>query len=277
MAIKTAVFPVAGLGTRFLPATKALPKELLPVVDTPLIQYAVDEAIEAGIENLVFVTGRGKTAIEDHFDVSYELEATLSSRDQTETLAMLQAIRPHPGQFAYVRQMEPLGLGHAVWCARHLISDEPFAVILADDLLHPTGDALKAMIAEHEATGANIVLVEDVNPSHTDRYGIITPGESTDTATEVIGIVEKPASAAAPSHLGVIGRYILNPSIMDRLASTEPGSIGEIQLTDAIAASLETELVRAVTNPGVRFDCGTKIGMIEATITVASERDAPRS
>lgn len=139
------------------------------------------------------MTGRGKTAIEDHFDISYELEATLASRDEVETLAMLQEIRPHPGQFVYVRQMEPLGLGHAVWCARHLISDEPFAVILADDLLHPTGDALKAMIAEHEATGANIVLVEDVDPSHTDRYGIITPGESTDTATEVIGIVEKPA------------------------------------------------------------------------------------
>ncbi|KAA3637397.1 MAG: UTP--glucose-1-phosphate uridylyltransferase [Armatimonadetes bacterium] len=273
MAVKTAVFPVAGLGTRFLPATKAIPKEMLPVVDTPLIQYAVEEALEAGIENLVFVTGRGKTAIEDHFDVSYELEATLRSRAETETLEMLNEIRLRPGQAAYVRQMEPLGLGHAVWCARHLIGDEPFAVLLADDLLHPTGDALKAMITEHEATGANIILVQEVDPVHTDRYGIITPGESTETATEVVGIVEKPSTAEAPSNLGVIGRYILNPSIMDRLASTRPGSIGEIQLTDGIATALGTELVSAVTNPGVRFDCGTTIGLIEATLSIALERD----
>ncbi len=273
MAIRTAVFPVAGLGTRFLPATKALPKELLPVVDTPLIQYAVDEAIDAGIENLIFVTGRGKSAIENHFDVSYELEATLRSRGDTETLEMLEAIRPVPGQVAYVRQMEPLGLGHAVWCARHLIADEPFAVLLADDLLHPSGNALKEMIAEHEATGANILLVQEVDPSHTERYGIITPGESTGTATKVTGIVEKPATADSPSYLGVIGRYILNPSIMDELASTRPGTIGEIQLTDAISSVLGSEPVHAVTNPGVRFDCGTKIGMIEATITIALARD----
>lgn len=273
MPIRTAVFPVAGLGTRFLPATKALPKELLPIVDTPLIQYAVDEAIDAGIENLIFVTGRGKSAIENHFDVSYELEATLRSRGDTETLEMLEAIRPLPGQVAYVRQMEPLGLGHAVWCARHLIADEPFAVLLADDLLHPSGNALKEMIAEHEATGANILLVQEVDPSHTERYGIITPGESTGTATKVTGIVEKPTTADSPSHLGVIGRYILNPSIMDELASTRPGTIGEIQLTDAISSVLRSEPVHAVTNPGVRFDCGTKIGMIEATVTIALARD----
>lgn len=272
-SVKTAVFPVAGLGTRFLPATKALPKELLPVVDRPLIQYAVDEAIDAGIESLIFVTGRGKTAIEDHFDVSYELEATLAARNEKETLSVLEDIRPLPGQVVYVRQMEPLGLGHAVWCARNLVGSEPFAVILADDLLHPAGDALKAMISEHEATGANVVLVQEVPDADTGRYGIITPGTQSGTATKVAGIVEKPPAGQAPSNLGVIGRYILDPSIMDHLAATARGASGEIQLTDGLAASLKDHALHAVTNPGVRFDCGSKLGLIEATISIALERD----
>ncbi|MEZ5175641.1 MAG: UTP--glucose-1-phosphate uridylyltransferase GalU [Acidimicrobiia bacterium] len=272
MSVRTAVFPVAGLGTRFLPATKAIPKELLPVVDRPLIQYAVDEAVAAGIENLIFVTGRGKSAIEDHFDVSYELEATLSDRGDTKTLELLNAIRPMPGQVAYVRQMEPLGLGHAVWCARHLVGREPFAVVLADDLLHPTGDALRAMIDEYEETRANIVLVEDIDPSRTDRYGIIDPGEASATGIEVTGIVEKPTPDEAPSHLGVVGRYVLHPSIMDDLATTRPGTIGEIQLTDALATAMGSRALRAVRNPGVRFDCGSKIGLLEASLSIALER-----
>ena len=272
-SVKTAVFPVAGLGTRFLPATKALPKELLPVVDRPLIQYAVDEALDAGIESLIFVTGRGKTAIENHFDVSYELEATLAARNDFETLALLKDIRPQPGQVAYVRQMQPLGLGHAVWCARNLVGNQPFAVILADDLLHPTGSALKAMINEHETTGANVVLVQEVSDADTNRYGIIDRGAQSATATNVVGIVEKPGPNDAPSNLGVIGRYILDPSIMDRLAVMPSGASGEIQLTDGLAGSLKDRELHAVVNPGVRFDCGSKIGLIEATISIALERE----
>ncbi len=243
------------------------------MVDRPLIQYAVDEALDAGIENLIFVTGRGKTAIEDHFDVSYELEATLASRNDLETLALLQDIRPLPGQVAYVRQMEPLGLGHAVWCARNLVGSEPFAVILADDLLQPTGSALKAMVAEYEATGANVVLVQEVPAADTNRYGIIEPGSRSETATNVVGIVEKPEAGSAPSNLGVIGRYILDASMMDHLAKTPAGALGEIQLTDGLAASLGDRELHAITDPGVRFDCGSKIGLIEATISIALERD----
>lgn len=269
--VTTAVFPVAGLGTRFLPATKAIPKELLPVVDRPLIQYAVDEALEAGIEHLIFVTGRGKTAIEDHFDVSYELEALLTARSDTKTLAILDEIRPKPGQVSYVRQMAPLGLGHAVWCARNLIGDNPFAVILADDLLHPTGGALGAMMAEHQATGANVVLVQEVHADETERYGIVETTDRSDTSMAVTRIVEKPSRARAPSNIGVIGRYILNPSILDVLERTDRGSGGEIQLTDALEASLADEALRAVLNPGARFDCGTKIGLVEATIAIALE------
>jgi len=271
--VRTAVFPVAGLGTRFLPATKAIPKELLPVVDRPLIQYAVDEARAAGIENVIFVTGRGKTAIENHFDVSYELEASLASRNDTETLALLRELRPEPGRVAYVRQMEPLGLGHAVWCARNLIGSEPFAVLLADDLLHPAGDALGSMISEHERTGAHVVLVQPVEPQDTDRYGIVTPGETEGNSMSVAAIVEKPAPHEAPSSLGVIGRYILTPSIFDALERTEPGSGGEIQLTDALGVALADHEVRAVTLNGTRFDCGSKIGLIDATIAIALERD----
>lgn len=271
--VRTAVFPVGGLGTRFLPATKALPKEMLPVVDKPLIQYAVEEAHEAGIESFIFVTGRGKSAIEDHFDVSYELERTLEARGDSTTLAMLEESRPQSGQIAYIRQMQPRGLGHAVWCARHLVQDEPFAVILADDLLYPSGNALTALIDEHEATGANVLLVQEVPNEATTQYGIITPGDKTPTSTTVKSIVEKPKPADAPSNLGVIGRYVLNPSIMDTLGTTRTGAIGEIQLTDALAASIDSTPLHAVTNPGTRFDCGSKLGMIEASLAVAMDRD----
>jgi UTP--glucose-1-phosphate uridylyltransferase len=233
----------------------------------------VDEAIEAGIEHLIFVTGRGKTAIEDHFDVSFELEALLTDRSDTKTLEILDEIRPEPGQVSYVRQMEPLGLGHAVWCARNLIGDNAFAVILADDLLHPTGDALATMMSEHEATGANVVLVQEVEPEETGQYGMVRPGDRTARSISVTQIVEKPEPNDAPSNLGVIGRYILNPSILDVLERTERGSGGEIQLTDALQGSLQQADLRAVINPGVRFDCGSKIGLVEATIAIALEHD----
>lgn len=272
-SVTTAVFPVGGLGTRFLPATKALPKELLPVVDKPLLQYAVEEAIEAGIETFIFVTGRGKSAIEDHFDISYELESTLSARGDDATLAMLDQFRPDSGQIAYVRQMQPLGLGHAVWCARHLVGNDPFAVVLADDFLYPSGGALTSMISEYETTGSNVVLVEEVERKNTSSYGIITPGTKSATATQVTAIVEKPDPDVAPSQLGVIGRYVLHPSVMDILGDMGEGTLGEIQLTDALEASLKDRELHAVTNPGERFDCGSKLGMIQATITVALDRD----
>lgn len=271
--VRTAVFPVAGLGTRFLPATKATPKEMLPVVDKPLIQYAVEEAAEAGIETFVFVTGRGKTAIEDHFDMNYELESVLKERGDDRKLNSVTDFRPNSGEIVYVRQVRPEGLGHAVWCARHAIGDDSFAVILADDLLLPSGLALRSMIEEHERTGANVVLVQDVDPADTGKYGIVTPGGATDTATVVSDIVEKPSPEDAPSTLGVIGRYVFHRSMMDELASTGRGTGDEIQLTDAMAASLSSRPLHAVTNPGRRYDCGTKLGMLEATVTVALERD----
>ncbi len=270
--ITTAVFPVGGLGTRFLPATKALPKELLPVVDKPLLQYAVEEAMEAGIETFIFVTGRGKSAIEDHFDISYELESTLRTRGDYTTIAMLDQFRPDSGQIAYVRQMQPLGLGHAVWCARHLVGDNPFAVILADDFLYPSGGVLKSMIDEYEATDANVVLVEEVERQYTANYGIITPGQTTESATQVTAIVEKPQPQDAPSLLGVIGRYVLHPSIMDILDDLGTGALGEIQLTDALATSLRDRELHAVRNTGMRFDCGSKLGMIRAMLAVALDR-----
>ncbi len=225
-AVRTAVFPIAGFGTRFLPATKAMPKVLLPVVDRPLIQYAVDEANAAGIESLVFVTGRDHSAVEDYFDVSYELERELVEKGKTDLAAMLEEMRPRPGQFAFLRQMEPLGLGHAVWCARNLIGNEPFAVLLADELIIGDDLPLSAMIAIHATHGGNVVLVDDVDPSRTDRYGIIRPTHEHDGVIHVDDVVEKPAPADAPSNLAIIGRYILDPSVMDALGSTRPGAGG---------------------------------------------------
>jgi UTP--glucose-1-phosphate uridylyltransferase len=271
--VRTAVFPVAGLGTRFLPATKSIPKELLPIVDRPLIQYAVDEARAAGIENFVFVTGRGKGAIEDHFDVSFELEATLASRGKTRDLEALRELRPGPGQVAYVRQMEPLGLGHAVWCARHIVGDEPFAVLLADELILADPPSLASMIEVHEETGGNVVLVDEVPETATDQYGIIEPGPSSESSIEVVSMVEKPDPAVAPSNLAIVGRYVLTSPIMKILETTSEGAGGEIQLTDALMASIPSQPFHAVRLNGQRYDCGSKTGFIEATIKLALERE----
>jgi len=272
-AVRTAVFPVAGLGTRFLPATKSIPKELLPIVDRPLVQYAVDEAREAGIENLIFVTGRGKGAIEDHFDVSYELEETLKLRDKVAELEELRRLRPEPGQVAYVRQMEPLGLGHAVWCARHLIGDQPFAVLLADELILADRPPLADMIEIHHQHGGNIVLVDEVPDESTHKYGIIDPGVETGKAIRVTSVVEKPGIADAPSNLAIVGRYILDPSIMDILGETARGAGGEIQLTDALLTSIGSTPFHALRMAGERYDCGTKLGFIEATLHLALRRE----
>ena len=275
--VRTAVFPVAGLGTRFLPATKSIPKELLPIVDRPLIQYAVDEARAAGIENFVFVTGRGKGAIEDHFDVSYELEDVLAARGKTQDLEELRKLRPSPGQVAYVRQMNPLGLGHAVWCARHIVGNEPFAVLLADELILTDPPALASMIEVHERTGGNVVLVDEVPEASTGQYGIIEPGPASDSAIEVVSMVEKPDPSVAPSNLAIVGRYVLTAPIMEILETTGEGAGGEIQLTDALLASIPSQPFHAVRLDGQRYDCGSKTGLIEATIRLALEREDLRA
>jgi UTP--glucose-1-phosphate uridylyltransferase len=266
--VRTAVFPVAGFGTRFLPATKAMPKVLLPVVDRPLIQFAVDEAISAGIESLVFVTGRQHSAVEDYFDVSYELERELVERGKADIAEHLESLRPRPGQFVFTRQMEPLGLGHAVWCARNLIGKEPFAVLLADEFL-VDDQPLSRMIDVHERHGGNVVLVDEVDPAETDRYGIIRPSGADGDVVEADDVVEKPAPGEAPSNLAMIGRYILEPEIMDILGATEPGAGDEIQLTDAIRAAIPTSGLRAVRSTARRFDCGSPEGFLQATAHVA--------
>lgn len=272
-SVKTAVFPVAGFGIRFLPATKAMPKVLLPIVDRPLIQYAVDEAVAAGIENLVFVTGRGNSALEDYFDVSFELEEMLRVGGKDDIASELETLRHAPGQVTYVRQIDPLGLGHAVWCARHIVGDEPFAVLLADELILSDTPDLTKMLAVHDEHGGNVVLVDEVADGETDQYGIITPAGSSDGVIEVSNIVEKPTAGSAPSNLAVIGRYILDPSVMKTLASTAKGAGGEIQLTDALLASIGDLPFHAVTTQGRRFDCGSKSGFVDATIHAALDRD----
>lgn len=269
--LRKAVFPVGGLGTRFLPATKALPKEMLPVVDRPLIQYAVDEALEAGIEQMIFVTGRGKSAIEDHFDIAYELETTMSARGKS--LEILDATRLKPGAVAYVRQQEPMGLGHAVWCARDIVGDEPFAVLLADDFMLGNPGCLKQMVDAYNQVGGNLICAEIVPEDQTHRYGIITPGEQQGALTEVKGLVEKPAPGTAPSNLSVIGRYILQPEVMRVLEKQGKGAGGEIQLTDAMAQMIGGQRFHGVTFDGTRYDCGDKAGFIQANIAVALERD----
>jgi UTP--glucose-1-phosphate uridylyltransferase len=271
--VRTAVFPVGGLGTRFLPATKAMPKEMLPVVDRPLIQYAVDEAVAAGIEQMIFVTGRGKNAIEDHFDRHYELESTLGERGKSEVLAQLEGTRFAAGTIAYVRQREPLGLGHAVWCARHLIGDNPFAVLLPDELLwNPARPCLKAMIEAHAEVGGNVIGVLDVPREHTHRYGIVSPGAQRGALTEVLGLVEKPKPADAPSTMAAIGRYILEPAIMDKLEARKRGAGDEIQLTDAMAELIGGSPFHALPFEGTRYDCGDKAGYVTANIALALER-----
>ncbi|WP_407073357.1 UTP--glucose-1-phosphate uridylyltransferase GalU [Sphingomonas sp. LaA6.9] len=269
--VRKAVFPVGGLGTRFLPATKAMPKEMLPIVDRPLIQYAVDEAREAGIEQIIFVTGRGKSAIEDHFDIAYELESTMASRGKS--LEILEQTRLAPGSVAYVRQQEPMGLGHAVWCARDIVGDEPFAVLLADDLMVGKPGCLKQMMDAYEKTGGNIICAQEVPEDQTHLYGIITPGMRDGALTEVKGLVEKPRPGTAPSNLSVIGRYILQPEVMRVLERQEKGAGGEIQLTDAMANMIGGQPFHGLTFAGRRFDCGDKAGYIHANMALAAERD----
>jgi UTP--glucose-1-phosphate uridylyltransferase len=269
--LRKAVFPVAGLGTRFLPATKAMPKEMLTVVDRPLIQYAVEEALEAGIEQMIFVTGRGKTALEDHFDVAYELEATMRGRGKS--LDVLASARMAPGAICSVRQQEPLGLGHAVWCAREVVGDEPFAVLLPDDLMVGTPGCLAQMVAAYEKVGGNIVCTEQVPHARTASYGIVTPGVRDGRLTEVLGLVEKPKPEEAPSDLGVVGRYILQPEVMGILDAKERGAGGEIQLTDAMAKLIGAQPFHGLTVEGERHDCGDKVGFVKANIALALRRD----
>jgi UTP--glucose-1-phosphate uridylyltransferase len=272
--VRTAVFPVGGLGTRFLPATKAMPKEMLPVVDRPLIQYAVDEAVAAGIEQMIFVTGRGKNAIEDHFDRHFELESTLGERNKDGELKTLAETRFAPGAIAYVRQQQPLGLGHAVWCARHLIGDQPFAVLLPDELLHnPDAPCLSQMVAAYAETGGNMVGVMEVPRDHTNRYGIVSPGQVSGSLTEVRGLVEKPKPEDAPSTMAVVGRYILQPQVMRKLDAKKRGAGGEIQLTDAMAEMIGEAPFHAFTYTGARYDCGDKVGYVAANIALALERE----
>ena len=271
--IRKAVFPVAGMGTRFLPATKAVPKEMLPVVDKPVIQYGVEEAREAGIEQFIFVTGRGKHVIEDHFDHAYELEALLSAREKTKELDSLMESLPHSGAVSFTRQQQPLGLGHAVLCARHLVGDEPFAVVLPDDLMVGKPGALKQMVDAYQEIGGGIVVAaEEKSREETQRYGVIDPGRTKGAITEVLGVVEKPKPAAAPSTLCIIGRYILPSAIFAELERRERGAGNEIQLTDAMARLLGRVPFHAVTTTCARYDCGDKVGFLQANITVALER-----
>ncbi|MGK2741300.1 UTP--glucose-1-phosphate uridylyltransferase GalU [Tepidicaulis sp. LMO-SS28] len=272
-AIKTIVFPVAGLGTRFLPATKAIPKEMLPIVDKPLIQYAVEEAAEAGIEHFVFVTGRGKNSIEDHFDRAFELETTLEATGKTEALEGLMNSRPRPGQMSFTRQQEPLGLGHAIWCARDVIGDRPFAVALPDELMHGEPGCLAQMVEVYREHGGNVVAVQEVREEHTSRYGIIKPGAAEGPVSEVRGMVEKPAATEAPSRLAMVGRYILQPEVFGPLAEGRRGAGNEIQLTDAMAELVGRQPFHALRFDGRRFDCGNKVGYLEANLAIGLERD----
>lgn len=270
--LKTAVFPVAGLGTRMLPATKVLAKEMLPVIDKPIIQYAVEEAAAAGIEKFVFVTGRGKVMIEDHFDRAVELFETLAQRGKKAELERLQKELYTPGEIVSVRQQEPRGLGHAVWCARHLVEEDAFAVMLPDDLI--TGDkACLAQMAEaHAETGGNIIAVMEVPAEHTQRYGVITPGATSGRLTEVKGLVEKPKPEVAPSRLAVIGRYVLTADVFNHLSAHEVGAGGEIQLTDAMAKLIGARPFHGLAFEGQRYDCGDKLGYLEAIVGMALER-----
>jgi UTP--glucose-1-phosphate uridylyltransferase len=273
--IRKAVFPVAGLGTRFLPATKAIPKELLPIVDRPLIQYAVDEAREAGIEQMIFVTGRGKTALVEHFDMAYELETTM--RERGKDLSILEPTRLTPGDLITVRQQVPLGLGHAIWCARAIVGDEPFAILLPDELMIGQPGCLAQMVEAYDEVGGNLISVLEVPREEVSSYGVIDPGASPQrfggALTEVRGLVEKPPVAEAPSNKIISGRYILQPEVMRTLEGQEKGAGGEIQLTDAMARMVGQQPFHAVTFAGKRYDCGSKAGFIEATLALALERE----
>jgi UTP--glucose-1-phosphate uridylyltransferase len=269
--VRKAVFPVAGLGTRLLPATKSIPKEMITVVDRPLIQYAVDEAREAGIEELIFVTGRGKSSLVDYFDQAFELEATL--RDKGKSLDILAPSNAKFGEVVTVRQQQPLGLGHAVWCARHIVGDEPFAVLLPDELMMGKPNCLAQMMNAYEQVGGNIVAALEVPDSETHKYGVIDPGATDGRLTEIRGMVEKPAPGTAPSNLMLPGRYILQPEVMRALDAKEKGAGGEIQLTDAMARLIGTQPFHAFLFDGERYDCGSAAGFVIANIAVALQRD----
>ena len=271
--IRKAVLPVGGLGTRFLPATKAIPKEMLPVVDKPLIQYGVEEAWAAGIEEIVFVTSRGKAAIEDHFDRHWELEAALEARGKTAELEQARAMMGEAGKISYTRQPEALGLGHAVWCARKLVGREPFAVILPDDLVLGQPGCLAQLVAAYEKVGGNLVAVEDVPREQTNRYGILDVVSDDGRLAEAKGLVEKPQPEEAPSTLSIIGRYILQPEVFDELDRQERGAGNEIQLTDAMARTIGRQAFHGLRFEGQRFDCGSKAGFLEANLAYALERD----
>jgi UTP--glucose-1-phosphate uridylyltransferase len=268
--VRKAVFPVAGLGTRLLPATKSIPKEMITIVDRPLIQYAVDEAREAGIEQLIFVTGRGKSALVDYFDQAYELEATLKAKSKS--LDPLEPSNARFGEVVSVRQQQPLGLGHAVWCARHIVGDEPFAVLLPDELMVGKPNCLAQMVEAYDKNGGNIVAALEVPDSETHKYGVIDPGATDGRLTEIRGLVEKPAQGTAPSNLMLPGRYILQPEVMRALDAQEQGAGGEIQLTDAIARLIGSQPVHAFQFEGQRYDCGSAAGFVIANIALALER-----
>jgi UTP--glucose-1-phosphate uridylyltransferase len=270
--VRTAVLPVAGMGTRFLPATKAVPKEMLPVVDKPVVQYAIEEAREAGIERFVMVTGRGKAVIEDHFDHAFELEALLAERGKTKDLDAQRAEIPETGSMMFTRQQQPLGLGHAVWCARHVVGNEPFAVLLPDDLLWGTPGALKQMVDVYNRLGGCVVLAEELPREKTKLYGIVDPGKTEGNVTEVKGVVEKPDPAKAPSTLCVIGRYILQPELFAELDRKERGAGGEIQLTDSMVRLIGRMPFHAVKTNCARYDCGDKLGFLQANIAVGLSR-----
>ena len=271
-AVTKAVFPVAGLGTRFLPATKAIPKEMLPVVDKPLIQYAVEEALEAGIEELVMVTAPGSSLIEDHFQKAAGLESALEARGKKAELKSIRDDFPKPGKISFIHQDEPLGLGHAVWCAKEAVAGGPFAVLLPDDLMQATPGCLSQMMEAYRETGGNIAAVEEVADELTSRYGILDVAEDEGRLARARGLVEKPEPADAPSRLAIIGRYILQPEVFDHLDKKAAGAGGEVQLTDALAATLDTIPFHGLRIDGRRFDCGSKIGFVEANVAFASRR-----
>ncbi|MBI1209039.1 MAG: UTP--glucose-1-phosphate uridylyltransferase GalU [Azospirillum sp.] len=270
--VRKAVFPVAGLGTRFLPATKAIPKEMLPLVDRPLLEHAVDEARAAGIEDFIFVTGRGKRAIEDHFDADWELYKTLQERGNTEALEAVRACEIGPGRLFYTRQQMPLGLGHAVWCAREVVGDDPFAVILPDDFVVADKPCLQQMVEAYQEVGGNIVAVVDVPRDQTQRYGILDVAADDGRLAVVAGLVEKPKPALAPSTLSIIGRYILQPEVMTHLGDIGRGAGGEIQLTDGMARLIGHQPFHGLRFSGTRYDCGSKVGFLEATLAHALTR-----
>jgi UTP--glucose-1-phosphate uridylyltransferase len=271
--LRKAVLPVAGLGTRFLPATKQMPKEMLPVVDKPLIQYAVEEARAAGIEQFCFVTGRGKTMLVDQFDLAYELERTLAERNKAKELEMLRAQSLPPGAIVSTRQQVPLGLGHAIWCARHFVQDDPFAIMLPDDLMLCDVSCMKQLVDAYAETGGNVVAIEEVPMAQVSRYGVIAPGATRGNLVEVKGLVEKPPVEKAPSNLTVIGRYVLMPEVIGHLAKFEKGAGGEIQLTDGMAKLIGSQPFHGLRYDGRRFDCGDKVGWLEAQVAFALARE----